>query len=79
MRPLDYVLGLSDTEYTSDCGQLIAVNCVNTTFKELDISSASIGLQLVASSNCTVSDCTGIEYKDNAFSNGLKEPVKIEE
>lgn len=56
-RPMDYVIGLKDQEYTSDCGQLIAVNCENVVFTGLDVSRASIGLQLVAGTDCTVTDC----------------------
>ena len=55
-RQIDYVVGLKDQEYTSDCGEVIAIGCENVTFRNLDVSNASIGFQLAYSSNCTVTD-----------------------
>lgn len=63
-RPIDYVIGLKDQEYTSDCGEVIAVCCENVTFRDLDVTGASIGVQLAYSNHCTVTDS---EASDNGI------------
>ncbi len=44
-RPLRYLMGLEDTVYSEPSGQIIAVECSNVVFQDIDVSRASIGLQ----------------------------------
>ena len=56
-KKLAYVIGLKDCIYSEECGQLIAVGCENVIFEGLDLSCASIGMELAYSDNITIRDC----------------------
>jgi parallel beta-helix repeat protein len=54
-KPLVYLEGVSN--YTvSDAGQVILVKCSNITVKGLNLSRASVGLQLFETSNSTITE-----------------------
>ncbi len=53
-KPLAYVVDLDDAVYSQECGQLIAVECDNTTFTGLECNKASMGIELAYSRNCVV-------------------------
>ncbi len=53
-KPLMYVVGLRDTTYTADCGQLLAVDCHNVTFTDIHTDFTSIGIELGYCTNCTL-------------------------
>ena len=52
--PLAYVVDLDDAVYAEACGQLIAVECDNTTFAGLTCNKASMGIEVVYCRNVTV-------------------------
>lgn len=54
--PLAYLVDVDNAVYTQPCGQLIAVECDNTTFTGLGCSKASMGIELAYCRKCTVAD-----------------------
>ena len=56
--PLGYVVDLDDATYAEHCGQLIAVNCNNTTFTGLNCDKASMGIELLYCRNTVVENIT---------------------
>ena len=57
-KPLVYLIGQKDSTFSESCGQLIAVNCSNMTFEDLDVSETSIGMQIAYSDNIRVLNST---------------------
>ena len=55
--PLGYVVDLDNAEYAEPCGQLIAVECDNTTFTGLTCNKASMGIEVVYCRNSVVENC----------------------
>ena len=60
-KPVDYIVGLKDQEYTSSGGQLIAADCENVTFKNIHTDHNSIGIQLAYCNDCNIIDSTDID------------------
>ncbi len=57
-EPLCYVIGLHDTVWTEEVGQIIAVECENLTFTGLNLDFASIGIQIAYCQNVTIDKCS---------------------
>lgn len=45
-KPLRVVIGLENADFSQEAGQVVAVQCANTIFHDMDLSGTSIGLQM---------------------------------
>ena len=54
-KPLVYLESVSDL-IVEDAGQVILVNCKNITLKKLSLSNADVGVQLLKSDDCVISE-----------------------
>ena len=57
-KKLEYVIGLKDCTYNDECGQIIAVSCENVVFENIDVSCASIGMEMAYGKNLAINECT---------------------
>ena len=57
-KPLVYLIGETDSTFCEPCGQIIAVECSNMTFEDLDVSRTSIGMQIANSDHIRILDST---------------------
>jgi parallel beta-helix repeat protein len=55
-KPLVYLKDASDIAVTDDVGQVILVNCNNITVENLDLSNTSVGVQLLQTEDCIISN-----------------------
>ena len=55
-KPLIYLEHESDKIISNNAGQIILVNCNNITVKKQMITEATIGLQILNSNNCSITD-----------------------
>lgn len=61
LKPLRYVVGLKDAEYAQEAGQLIAVECENVVFDQLDVPRSSIGAALAYCENVKIKNSNADE------------------
>lgn len=57
-EPLCYLVGAQDMTWTEEVGQIIAVQCENVVFKDLNLDFTSIGIQLAYCQGVIVDGCS---------------------
>lgn len=57
-EPLCYLIGARDMTWTEEVGQIIAVQCENVVFKNLNLDFTSIGIQLAYCQGVKVDGCS---------------------
>lgn len=57
-QPIAYVIDLDNGDYSEPCGQLIAVQCDNTLFHDMECNMVSMGIQIFYCEGTIVENCT---------------------
>ena len=56
-KPLVYLLGVKEQEWSEEAGQLVAVQCENMRFVDVEVEMASIGIQLAYCRDIEIDNC----------------------
>ena len=89
-KPLVYVYDESDLVVDVDAGQIILVNCTNITVQNQEIFNTTVGIQILGSNTCSISDntITGNQYgiclygwnntiNDNTITNNYYDAIRL--